>query len=204
MISTDAQDRLNRLFANSQLPTAPTSGKPHFSEKEIEDHKAREEQPWRIPEIIEQPRKFKPPPCTDPLRDFETLTSSDDDEYVALFKKKPSMRPAAKQPQAKPRKMPEHNAFGYPKDAVIKPKGPIEYLAKGEWSKKNANKVTEQADSDDEHIPTADDHGSKVTGQFCQFLLAAKFPYKYMNDPNDRVSRHFFASNKFYAREWDL
>jgi hypothetical protein len=43
-----------------------------------------------------------------------------------------------------------------------------------------------------------------IVGRFCQFGLAAKFPYKYMNDSNDKVSKYFFASNKFYDHTWDL
>ncbi|KAJ9609182.1 hypothetical protein H2200_006954 [Cladophialophora chaetospira] len=197
MASTNPQDRLNRLFVNSPLLSTPTPGELHFSEKELQEKKAKDEEPWQV--SASQQSK-------EPQRDLEILTSSDEDDYVAAFRKKPSMKPKSTQP--KPRKMPEPNAFGYPKDSVIEPKGPIEYLAKGKWSKRTlqSGKATKQVDSDDddERFPAADEVGNPVKGHFCQFNLAAKFPYKYMNDANDRVSRHFFASNKFYNRKWDL
>ena len=204
MTTTAPQDRLNRLFANSPRPVPPTPGKPIFWEQELEEKKAKDEKPWRVPEVAEYPRQFKSPK-KQPGRDRDILTSSDDeDEYVSLFSKKPSMKPA-KSKQPKPRQMPEPNAFGYPRDAVIEPKGSIEYHSKGKWSKENVSKEnSEQSDSDEGMPSTADDHGNPVVSHFCQFNLASKFPYKYMNDPNDRVSRHFFASNKFYGRKWDL
>lgn len=53
-------------------------------------------------------------------------------------------------------------------------------------------------------LPVEDVDGNKATGHFCVFSLVAKFPYKYMRDSSDKVSKRFFAYNKFYEREWDM
>lgn len=127
---------------------------------------------------------------------------------MSAFKNKPSMKPPTKQPstRAKPRVMPEPNAFGYPQNADIESKGPIEYVANGKGSSKHKSKASEAATPDSDHdvLPTSNMQGFAVTGHYCQLHLVAKFPYKYMNDSNDRVSRHFFANNKFYDRTWDM
>lgn len=197
MASTNPQDRLNRLFDNSPLPSAPTPGELHFSEKELEDRKATDEQRWKLPSTAEYPRKIQSPPKNQPQRDLDILTSSDDDDdYVSSFKKKPSMKPPTINVQPKRRAMPQPNAFGYPAESKIEPKAKIEYLAKGKPSQRSPSAhVDEYSDDDDDNA---------TSSRFCQFTLVAKFPYKYMNDANDRVSRHFFASSKFYDREWAL
>lgn len=206
MASTNPQDRLNRLFDNSPLPSVPTPGELHFSEKELQDRKATQEKRWELPSTAEYPRKIQSPPKNQAQRDLDILTSSDDDDdYVSSFKKKPSMKQPTKTVEPKRRVMPEPHAFGYPADGKIEPKAKIEYLAKGKHSQRTPSvQVGEHSDDDDEHFPTKDAQGNSTGSHFCQLTLAAKFPYKYMNDANDRVSRHFFASNKFYNREWDL
>lgn len=44
----------------------------------------------------------------------------------------------------------------------------------------------------------------ELVGQFCVFSQVVKFPYKYMQDPESRVSRRFFASEQIYERGWDV
>jgi hypothetical protein len=196
-MATNPQDRLGRLFASSTLPAPSASEKPHFSEVELADKKAKDEAPWRVPEVAQYPRKIKLTQPQQPQRGHDPLTSSDDDDYTSAFAEKPSMRTQAR---AKPRKMPEPTATGYPEGAV-ETKGPIKYLARG---KRSSDSPPKEQPDDAGDLPPADTNGNPVTGRFCHFGLAAKFPYKYMNDPNDRVSRHFFAANKFYSRPWDL
>jgi hypothetical protein len=202
MSTTSAQDRLNRLFANSPRPPLPTPGQRHFSEVELEEKRLMDAQPWKAPATAEDPTQTKPVPKERPSRDI--LTSSDEDEYTSLFSKKPSMKPTKKS-HAKPRKSLAPNSAGLLKDAIVSPAGSLEYLAKGKSFRKNtSDHGTELSDSGYGMLSTGDAYGNPVIARFCQFSLAAKFPYKYMNDPNDRVSRHYFASNKFYARKWDL
>lgn len=101
---------------------------------------------------------------------------------------------------------PEVNAADNPQKANIKLKGAIEFIAKGKTSSRvrpdQAGRDTQ--DSEEDEQPTLKAQGYPGTGKFCQFSLTAKFPYKYMNDSNDRVSKHFFANNKFYDRTWDV
>ena len=44
----------------------------------------------------------------------------------------------------------------------------------------------------------------KIAGKYCLFNPTTKFCYKYMKDPDDRVSRRFFAADKIWNRTWDL
>jgi hypothetical protein len=92
-------------------------------------------------------------------------------------------------------------AIGYSEHTQVSPKQPLEYLPRGKPSTTDQDKgksvMTVDSEDDGEALPG-------VTKQFCQFGLAAKFPYKYMRDGNDRVSRHFFADNKFFNRTWDV
>ncbi|KAI1617326.1 hypothetical protein EDD36DRAFT_450974 [Exophiala viscosa] len=208
-MATAPRSRLDQLFAGQSLPARPTTGQPHFSERELQEKaaedKAAKDQVWKLPSTAQYPRKIKIPPK--PAPGVDLLSSSDDDDYISSFRKKPTMKTPTKQAKtAKPRAMPEPNAFGYPKEAKIEPKGPIEYIAKGKVSSKPKPKqgVAYIQDSDGDDLPTSNPQGAPVTGHFCQFSLASKFPYKYMNDSNDRVSRHFFANNKFYDRAWDV
>jgi hypothetical protein len=192
------------LFAGQSLPAPPTASQPHFSEQELQDKAARD-QAWKIPSTAQYPRKVKSPPRPTPSADI--LSSSDDDDYVSAFRKKPSMKTPTKQTNGgKTGPTPDSNASVHPHKANSKLKGPIEFIAKGKTSSKvrpdQDNGGTQDSKEDDQ--PMSNTQGAPVTGNFCQFSLAAKFPYKYMNDSNDRVSKHFFANNKFYDRTWDM
>lgn len=44
----------------------------------------------------------------------------------------------------------------------------------------------------------------ELIGRFCIFTLVTKFPYKFMHDPNSRVSRRFFASEQVFKRNWNM
>ncbi|RMD42765.1 hypothetical protein DV735_g2384, partial [Chaetothyriales sp. CBS 134920] len=53
-------------------------------------------------------------------------------------------------------------------------------------------------------FPDRDDQGNAALGHFCRLALVAKFPYKYVKDSSNEISRQFFANQKFYQRTWDL
>lgn len=140
---------------------------------------------------------------------MDCLTSSDDDDYISAFKPKVSMKPPAKQPgKGKQHTVPEGSTCRDMEEPHLDGQGSITYIAKGKVSAKTTETTVgseyHETDEHEESLPASDAHGNPVTGHFCQFSLAAKFPCKYMNDSNDRVSRHFFAANKFYERTWDL
>jgi hypothetical protein len=197
-MATTPQDRLAKLFAGQPLPTTTPSGDSHFSEIELQEKRSKDQQQprWQLPSTAEYPRQVtrsaKPQPTS------ELLTSSDDDDdYVSSFSKKPSMKaPSEQSSQSKRCVIPEPNALGYPKDVPHEGKQTSMQLSQDASIKLHNGKERD--------IQSSNSAPSPLTGRFCQFILASKFPYKYMKDANDRVSRHFFANNKFYSRNWDL
>lgn len=176
-MTTPAQERLAALFGTDRLPKPPPANTKTFAEKELEVQMA-DQSSWKIPDQAEYPRKHSGP-APKPADNTELLSSSDDDDdYVAAFSQKPKMKPAE---QSKPRRHAEKSK-GSARDA--------------EDTKANNASHT--------GLLVADKHGNPAVGHFCSFGLMAKFPYKYIDDSNGRVSRHFFANGKIYTRIWDL
>lgn len=194
-METNPQDRLAELFAGKPLPTRNKSAEPHFSEQELQEKRedGQSKPKWQLPLAAEFPRQIPKAKTSKPQPTRELLTSSDDeDDYVSSFSKKPSMKTPA-----------EHSATsGRPAAGKSHPVGGIEYIHEGKRSSTHSHYGQSGARNMSDH--SSDSAAFPIAGQFCQFGLAAKFPYKYMNDTNDRVSRHFFANNKFFSRDWDL
>ena len=127
---------------------------------------------------------------------------SEDDDYLNAFEKKPQMNLKNVKPHR--RVLPAADAHGYRKDQIREPLLPLQYLPLG---KNNTNDLAETdgaASTLAGSLPNKDRFGNQSTGHFCVFSLVQKFPYKYMNDGNDRVSRRFFASDRFFERKWDM
>lgn len=181
-MATSAHDRFSNLFRDRPKPTAPERDKTHFSVIELEqsrnDHSAKPRS---------KPRA---------LRD-QSNSDSDLDEYVRTFA--PIQRP-----QPRPRWRPEAGALGYDKDRHIEPLGQICYLPDGKWAmdEEDLDEATTVMDRNTWMEPGSSSEKSGT--QFCLFSLVIKFPYKYMKDPDDRVSRRFFAGHKIFHRGWDL
>ena len=197
-METSVQDRFATLFATAPVPAASDPGQRHLFE--VEQDRMQQQTGWKIPEVAQTPRKIRGP-APKPAGGDNILTSEDEnDDYVSSFAQKPKMlTPTKKMNQKpKPRKTPEPDAHGYPKDAYVEPEAPIRYIPD-----RDSNE-DEDSDSTSLQLRTSDKLGNPITGHFCQFSLVKKFPYKYMVDGNDRVSRHFFANNKFFERTWDL
>lgn len=206
-METAPQDRLAKLFADKPLPSTNMSAEPHFSEKELQEkrEKAQAQPKWQLPAAAVYPRRITKPVRAQPST--EILTSSDDDDYTSSFAKKPSMKsPSPRSSKSKRRFMNSSNALGPLAHTEPPSTGDLQYIHEGKSSLKQSShggsigqndmRATNDRSSDAAPLP--------ITGKFCQFGLAAKFPYKYMNDNNDRVSRHFFADNKFFSRSWEL
>jgi hypothetical protein len=206
-MATSAEDRLAKLFRSGNRPARPAPNEKTFAEKELEQLEENNAT-WKIPATAQYPRKVKVD-SPQPAAGRDILTGSDDeDDYVSAFNPKPTMKQAVskkKSHKQAPRQMPEPDAFGYPKDAKVEPTGRIAYIE--DWSAEinnNGGAEYERKASAPRELSKTGDRGNPATGHFCQLGLVAKFPYKYMTDENDRVSRHFFANNKFYERTWDL
>ena len=197
-MASTPQDRLAKLFAGQPLPETTATGDSHFSEIELRQKRNKNQQQprWQLPSTAEYPRQVtrsaKPQPTS------ELLTSSDDDDdYVSSFSKKPSMKAASEQSSKSNRRViPEPNALGHPMHAPNEGKKSSMQSSHGTSIKLHSG--------EERGVQSSNPASSPPTGRFCQFILASKFPYKYMKDVNDRVSRHFFANNKFYSRNWDL
>jgi hypothetical protein len=202
-METSVQDRFANLFATAPVPDSPDTTRPHLLE--IEQDRLQQQTVFKIPEVAQTPRQIRGP-APRPAGGDDILTSEDEeDDYVSSFAPKPKMLTPKKRAsqKPKPRKLPEPNAHGYPQDAYREPEGPIQFIPKGK-SSDAVQDEEEDSDSTSLRLRTSDKLGNPLTGHFCQFTLVRKFPYKYMVDSNDRVSRHFFANNKFFERTWDL
>ncbi len=189
---TSKADRLNKLFERDSLPPPPDPQKAHIADTEIISKMQPAQQAWKVPNVAQTPRRVtRSPPRTG--RDIDQLTSSDDDEYISAFKKMPIAKPET---TVKPRKK-TYTSGGSKNDG--KPKAKI-----GSNSSTNATAKTEANSGNDDGVSDVDRDGQPLVGRFCPLMLVTKFCYKYMDDPNDRVSKHFFASGKIWNRIWDM
>lgn len=191
-MATDPAERFKKIFANTGRPELPDPGRPHIADLELANPAPADQEVkrFKIPDVPQVKRKIIQPDRSG-ARDIIS-NSEDEDEYVNAFKSsaKPSMLQKPKKignskslkPTIKLNDTPEDNispSMRCPEDDVDKIQSPPE-------------------------LPVQDVDGNKATAHFCIFSLVAKFPYKYMQDPSDKVSKRFFASNKFYEREWDM
>ena len=186
-MSTSKLDRLNKLFEGDQRIAQADPNKPHIADldfapkasinKQAMPDPTPPEEPGKVPDVSNYLGSINPP-SPRAGRDLDLLTSSDEDEYVAAFASKPTVKkpPTNFQPSGKSRR------GGYKAGT----------LRQGNFAKL-ANELHDH-----------DVDGKPLTGHFCPLSLVAKFPYKYMADTNGRVSRHFFAQNKFYERKWEM
>lgn len=189
---TSKADRLNKLFEKDSLPPQPEPGTSHIADTEIISNMWPAQQPWTVPRVAQTPRKLtKSPPQTG--QDLNQLTSSDDDEYVRAFKKVPSVKPENATKNRKKISTTTHAQHG--DRPTAKPYSSADHDAM----------VNDEVDLEkDDGFSKSDKDGHPFIGRFCLFALVTKFCYKYMDDPNDRVSKHFFASGKIWNRTWDM
>lgn len=181
---TSKLDRLNKLFEGDKRIAQVGLKKPQIPDfdyiapnnKQATLDGAPAEESSRIPQVALYPRKITPTPSP-PGPELALTTSSDKCEYLATFPSKPS----PKKPQIKFRSG-----------------------GKSERGFQGSARKRENLTASANELCHQDVDGNALTGHFCPLALVAKFPYKYMVDTNDRVSRHFFAHNKFYERKWDM
>jgi hypothetical protein len=152
-----------------------------------------EQQPWKIPKVAQTPKKItRSPPRMGP--DLDQLTSSDDDDYIRAFKKTPTMKSVnAAIGKKKASTGVAHHLDDERSKAKVGPK-----------SRPNASATIESDQGLDDGLSNIDGDGNRLIGRFCPFMPVTKFCYKYMDDPNDRVSKHFFAAGKIWNRKWDM
>jgi hypothetical protein len=189
---TSKADRLKKLFEKDSLPPPPDPNTSHIADTEMVSKMQPAQQPWKVPEVAQTPRKVhKSPPRTG--RDLDQLTSSDDDEYISAFKKTPAIKSEITSKAKK--SSPTLASYQHGTRPMAKARPQADRVAAGR---------TEVSDGKDDGISNIDKDGHLLIGRYCPLALVTKFCYKYMDDPNDRVSRHFFASGKIWNRTWDM
>lgn len=76
------------------------------------------------------------------------------------------------------------------------------YVPGGIWSGGLA--ATQIDTKDDSRNKEPKSASNELVGRYCHFMLLTKYPYKYLQDPDDRVSQRFFAAEKVYQRNWTM
>ena len=198
-MATSKLDRLNKLFEGQQRSSFAERdpSRPHISDLDFAQDSSTEtstpskqpsagmlqpqQQPWKVPDVAQYPRRVTQPPPRNG-RDVDQFSSDDDDEYVRAFSAKPEPKPTAK----------------LLSQSIGDGRGTSNQHTSVEGSASDDCKI------DPNGLPIQDREGNNSTGHFCPLTLVAKLPYKYMTDRNDRVSKRFFADNKFYKRTWDM
>lgn len=197
-MTTPAAERFAQIFANIPKPKRPDPTQPHIADTEFarpESPRPKSPEHYKIPVKPQKKRKFLKE-NRQSARDIIS-SSEDEDDYVNSFKNK-----------AKPEMLGPSKYEGGRK--------PCQIAGVRSGNDKSAQIDSSAVPASTKHpedvndgdmkfkFPAADVDGNKATGHFCIFSLVSKFPYKYMKDPADQVSKRFFAANKFYAREWDM
>jgi hypothetical protein len=203
-MGTPAAERFEKIFASTAKPALPNPTQPHIADTELakpEPPKPNEPDNFKIPDVPQVKRKFLQE-SRQGARDIIS-GSEDKDDYVNACENdvKPDMFEQAK---GESRRKPQQ-AVGSHKGSSKG--GQLDSsVSLTESSLPASMRYPEglKASNMTKKLPTHDIDGNKAIGHFCILSLVSKFPYKYMKDPSDQVSKRFFAANKFYAREWDM
>ena len=205
MFTTPA-DRFATIFASRAKPALPDPSLPHIADTELQKPEpVRPEAPipFEVPAVPQVKRKSTKPNRQDV---HDIISSSEkEDNYVDALKSgaKPTILDLSTSNGGMNRRKAAFRALENPDDAQLDSSAAVNDSNHG-IKMKTYTDLNDDDMTSDFKLPMKDADGFKVTGHFCIFSLAAKFPYRYMKDPNDQVSKRFFASNKFYAREWDV
>lgn len=183
-MASSAQARFDKLFANRPKPPKPTHDGLSFAEKELLEYQQR--QHYAIQQSSDQKS-----------RDDEQLSKEHDltDANDASVSNAKEFSPTEDSRNA--RKVTPHQ----PEDSPEEEPGEIVYLPRGVRS---GGKETVKDDVTDEEYNEPASSSTECIGRFCIFSLVVKFPYKYMRDPNSRVSQRFFSRKKVYERNWKM
>jgi hypothetical protein len=203
-MATPVAERFEKIFANIAKPALPDPTQPHIADTELaksEPSKLKEPDNFKTPDVSQVKRKFLQE-TRQAARDF-IFSSEDEDDYVNGCKNNAKSEMLEKT-RGKGRRKPLQGAGshkGNNKDGQL-----YSSAALTDSSLPTSMRYPEdfKAGNMINKLPTHDIDGNKAIGHFCILSLVSKFPYKYMKDPSDQVSKRFFAANKFYAREWDM
>jgi hypothetical protein len=207
MMATDPAERFNKIFAKSARPELPDPSQPHIADLELAKPASIEQEvkQSQIPDVPQVACKFSQPDRSG-ARDIIS-SSEDEDDYVNAFKSaKPSILQKPEKNGGKRSRKATNGGLGKAQETQIELPGHLSDSPEDTISP--SMRYPEDYETGKmpslSKLPVHDVDGNKATGHFCVFSLVAKFPYRYMKDPSDKVSKHFFAYNKFYEREWDV
>lgn len=187
-MSLSRADRLNKLFEQDSLPPLPDPNRPHIADTEIIWRKQPVENPRQRPRVAEKQVNNMQPSHRGRQNNADQPTSSDEDEYLRAFSTSASVHPK------------------------------VESRSSGNGGKKTANPSWWRSGHDGQvgarlnarfHAPSwqdtsQDSDDRPLLARFCPLTLVTKFCYKYMDDPDSRVSKRFFASGKIWTRTWEM
>lgn len=194
-MTTPAQERLSKLFAKTPLPPKPPLPVPVSEQVEVEQQPLTKDTTTSSEPHNPLLEMASNRPQQRRVNDNINNSSGDDDDYVAMFKKPKANVQHRREPESK------RDMIDDTRVECADPLVPIKSLPEGKKSSRTTKSNTEPSSNDDfDH----DDAGQRLVGRFCPFSLVTKFPYKYMQDGNDRVSKRYFAGGKIYLRTWDL
>lgn len=204
-METSPSDRLANLFLDGSLPTNSESSQPDITTVDVSDMSSHSMSPWHNQDKADYPYEVKKE-SPELASVNEPLTNSEEDEYVAAFSSKPKMKsPRSSKRGDRPTfRIPEPDTQRSHATSQVKPKHTAHQPVADEADHTDDESELDPASHDLPALSNADQQATLNMSHFCQFNLVARFPYKYIEDENDRVSRHFFANNKFFEREWDM
>jgi len=181
-MSTSAQERLKKLLPNRPRPAKQNPNDLHFSERELLEYRERQQ-------------KATEPPPNQVDQDVSSPAKEENDVEA--------------QTTVKPKSEPFSNVAQGPQDAHNQQgripgtdSDHIVFLPRGIW--RGGLPATPVNDDDQAQDSEATQSTHKPIGHFCIWSLVAKFPYKYMQDPDSKVSRRFFAAEKIFERNWQV
>lgn len=184
-MTTPTRTRFDRIFKDKPKPQPPTNAdEPAFWEKELAEPDRQ-----RDTELSSEPVEDK-----------------DREVTIRKLEKGPSHAASKVNDVSKPglyeRSFQSSQQSKGQKDTLLPEE--IMYLPNGRRSKDVSTTEPTAEDKYSELISEPASSSHEIHGRFCTFSQVVKFPYRFMHDPEDRVSRRFFAGGKIYQRNWDL
>lgn len=184
-MTTPTQTRFDRIFKDKPKPQPPTNADgPTFWEKELTEPERQRDTELSLEPVEGEDRKAS-------IRKCEKSPSYAASKVNNVSKLGPYERSFQSSQQPKGQQ-----------DTLLPEK--VIYLPNGRRPKNFSPNEPTADDNDSELISEPASSSHEIHGRFCVFSQVVKFPYRYMHDPEDRVSRRFFASEKIYQRNWDL
>lgn len=182
-MAASAQARFDKLFANNSKPEKPKQGDLHFSEKELLEYQQRQQKnaPFSSGQITHDGKR-----CAEENESIQIQASAKSNEETLSYSEPRVSEVGNRSHGHVPGTRVSQMVF-LPKDV------------------RHSDLTATQIEEDGLHCdiePVSSSH--ERVGHFCVWPLVVKLPYKYMQDPDGKVSQRFFASQKIFQRNWKV